>query len=481
MCIKVNKNYVFLLISFAICTEVAFRLNGVPIITGDAVWFYPVAENFSQYKSLIHPLMSPISDGGGPLVWHGWVHPYLIGLVGRLFFDPFLGVTISETIMVGLGCIIFAWIIVSSESDTSIFITASVTISVLVMAFSFFGRPESIAFVFLVAGLATLQYLEKRPLRLGSIVVFWGGVGATQPTVALLVGPILLGYFISSSSSPRSALFKWVMVGAMSVSFTLLLTVVLYPYSPVEWIEGLWMHSQKITDRGDSSRLLYYFMLQPSRFMQGGWFVLAAICGALLLWQYESTRDWWLLGVALIGVWIAWYTSIRVPPTRYNLFATFPLFAAFIYYTIDKLDGQKINIFVKSTVLLLGLCSVLIFGRRYIVLGRSLLGSDRNDVIRSVEALPDRSKVYVDKSILFSSYMPDEWVDFKTLGSKLPDKDNGKYAIIKQSALGSLTPPEIEGYRILEESFNSEPIYFGPLKIANTDDSYNFAIYKRVE
>lgn len=478
----VNKYQKYLIICctlIVLFAELFFRLKGIPILTGDAVWFYPIAENFSQYRGLIHPVMSPISDGGGPLIWHGWLHPYIIGLFGRLFSDPFLGVTISETTLVGLGCLIFSWVIASTNGRNSVLIKTSVVISVVVMSFSFLGRPESIAFFLLVIGLGALQYFERSALKLGSIALLWGGIGATQPTVALLVGFALLGYFIISDPSPRSALVRWVVIGALSVSITFLLTLTIYPHSPIEWIEGLWMHSQKIANRGDSSRLLYYFMLQPSRFMQGGWFVLAAICGAVLLWQYDKIRDWWLLGIALVGIGVAWYTSIRIPPTRYNLFALFPLFVISIYYSVDKIKNKKIYLFVKSSILVLGIFSILIAGRRYMVLSRSILGTGCIEVANSVRELPRSSEISMDSSILFSCYKPDTWTDFNVMRSKLPRKNDGKYAVVKQSALGRINAPKIEKNELLTETFNEEKIYFGPIKIANTDDSYNFAIYER--
>ena len=475
---KCENVLLIFVVSFLFFLEIFFRSIGIPIIGGDAVFFYPIAENFAQQNGLFHPVMSPITSRGGALTWHGWLHPYVLGFLGRLFPDPFIGITISETLIVGIGCIGFTTTFCSAYREVSVYVKGAVVMSVVAVAFGYLGRPESLAFVLLVAGIASIHYLEEGAVRFGLVVVLWGGIGATQPTVALLIGPVLLGYMIISETNVHSALNKWLVVGAASVAATFLLTAVLYPYSVAEWINGLWQHSQKIASRGDTGRKLYYYFLQPSRFMQGGWYILAAACGTLLLWQSNETRNWGLVGVALIGAGLAWYTSIRVPPTRYNLFALLPVFTIIVQESLTKLEGVRLISATKILVILLGLSSVLITGRRSKVFIQSTHGPSRQEVAIKLDKIKE-NKICIDKGLLFSTYNPRRWDDFCLMDSKLP---NGKerYAVVRQAGLGRLNPPKVKNYTILFDNFRNSGIYFGPLKIANTDDSYRFAIYKKI-
>ena len=484
MLFKYKNISIILFVIILVLLEVLFRSAGVPIVIGDANFFYPIAQNFAEHNDLSHPVMSPIVDGGGRLIWHGWGHSYVLGFLGKLFSDSFIGVIMSETLIVGIGCIGFTITFCSAYKKANVYVKGAIVISVVAIAFGYLGRPESLSFVLLVAGIAAFHYLENSAFRWGVIVVLWGGIGTTQPTVALLVGPILLGYMVISEVEVRLALSKWLVVGAFSIATTLLLTAVFYPYSVADWIDGLWRHSQKIAARGDSDRTLYYYFLAPSRFMQGGWYALTVACGGLLLWQSGETRNWTLVGVALIGAGLAWYTSIRIPPTNYNLFALLPVFAIIVQESLTKIDSVVAARVIKAAVLILGLSSTLIVGRSTIVSVQSSNGPSRQNVVNKLNELigsqgeVERKSICMNKGILFSVYEPSEWDSFCSMNSKLPTGKE-EYAVTMQAGLGRFKPPEVENYTVLFDNFRNNGIHFGPLKVANTDDSYRFAVYKR--
>lgn len=463
-----------------VSVEIFFRVKGIPIPIDDATAYYVPGIVFSETNSLVHPFWAPEGGNAGPFLWHGWIHSYITGLLGGMFWDGFTGVRISETLIVAVGCTLFSNIISELQKNSSSILHIFAVLSTTIVSFSMFGRPESAAFTVLIAGVFVIQRFRQSSLRTGSIVLLWGLLGATQPTVALLVGPVLLGYLVLEKNSPLSALAEWIAIGGASVLVTFLLTSIVYPYSITEWINGLLIHAEKIATRSDFSGILHYYFLSADRFMQGLIFVFSIPVLFFIGRNIDKTKRVLFVATALIGVAITWYTAVRIPATRYNLFALYPLFMIIIAYGFVLFEGKYKKAITLSSILLIGVFSLLIVGRRYFVFGKSLGGASKKDVRRVVESLPDGSSISIDASLLIASYSSHKWHRFNTTRrSQLSRKSD--YLILKQADSAELEPPSIDGFSLIKETFNKDPIFLGPIKLANTYDSYNFAVYKNIK
>lgn len=487
--IRVDTFSVYIIVTFALA-EIFFRIKGIPIPLYDSSVYYVPGIVFSESGNLSHPFWGLNSDGsfnpnGGPFLWHGWTHSYINGIAGRVFSGGLTGVRISETIIVSAGCIIFSDIISKIRKNGSVIVHLSALLSTTAVSFSMFGRPESVAFLLLVIGVFVLQRLEKGPKRAGLIVVVWGGLGATQPTVALLVGPILLGYLILKNSSSLSALTKWMAIGAASVLVTFLLTIFVCPYSLTDWINGLLAHAKKTAGRTDTGGLLYYYFLQGELFMQGLTFLFSTFILLIIPWNIGKSKSWFILTLLFLFYLISWYTSVRLPATNYNLFALYPIFLIFMLCSIDVFSASYKKKVSSLLVILVGIFAILILGRRYVIFDRSLEGASREEVKSAVDELPEKSEISINQSLLIAAYSPHEYSRFDRKSARFEKFSKGDignesdYLVLRQARTERLTPPNIKGFKVVKETFDKNQIYFGPVKLSETDYSYNFAIYEK--
>ncbi len=478
-----RRNQFGILFSLVLCLfsiEVFFRLKGIPVPGGDSLFFYPASQFYHLHGELYNPIQSPIKSGGGYLNWHGWVHPYLIGLFDFGHSSSYISVTVSETIILGIGCLLFIKV-TESVKEASIWTASALVVSVTAVALSFLGRPESVAFVLLVSGVATLQHLNNSPLRFWLITLQWGILGATHPTVALLAGPALLVYLIASTPRSSLAVRRWTTLGAASVTTTFLLTTLIYPHSISDWIQGLWEHSQKISSRGRSGGLIYYYFLMPSRFMQGFWILFGYIFGSLLFLNFEFEDKKTILVPVVLGSILVWYTSIRLPPASYNIFSFLPVISTLLLYYTYYTKSNKISFSVRYFIIFMGIISLLLISRRYLVFYNSINDQPlREDLRERVDKIPDCKSVFLDKGLLISSYSPKKWTDFHYIISKTSGI-NPDYLVIKQAQSGNNIPEKIDGYKIVDNEYSKKGIYLGPIKAANTPASYNFSIYRLEE
>src|SRR5215813_5988609 len=85
----------------------------IPIPSGDAIHFYPIYLSVANNGALSNPLISPIvagggfAAGGGPLTWHGWLQPMLLGYLTKLFGGGMSAALLTETIVKQIGLFIY--------------------------------------------------------------------------------------------------------------------------------------------------------------------------------------------------------------------------------------------------------------------------------------------------------------------------------------------------------------------------------------
>jgi hypothetical protein len=263
---------------------------------------------------------------------------------------------------------------------------------------------------------------------------------------------------------------------------TLLATATLYPYSLTDWIGGLLAHPKLGPSPADTGRFLYYFLLNPSQFMQGLW-IPAALYSIYLL--ASQNRKWWIVGITILSSIMFWYTALRIPSRSYNLFMFIPFFVWISMLAVNRLEYARRRKVICILVMVVGVFAIAILGRRYIVLQHSLFeGTRPQALVEEVKSIPMDQKIAMDQSLIITCFYPHEWERFVRV-ERWVDVDSDTcegwdYIIIKQSSSARQAPPQKNGYHLISNNFRRSSIYIGPIRIANTDSSYNYAIYRRI-
>ena len=298
-------------------------LYGVYLPDGDALYFYPIYISFANNYELANPFMSPIQEGGGPLTWHGWLQPMLLGQMARFIGGDFFGARFSEILIKYIGLFFFI-ISCNSVMDKNKFLVYCGLVIAYVAFDSFLGRPE------LLSALIILVWLYFYRLSTS----WWSGaflsgitlglIAITQPTVAGLSMCMLFFWKLDTLSFNRKIILTMGVIVLLSLFISISMTVIFYPYHMHDLLMGIMQHAALLKARGDTDKFLSYWFLSPTRPMHGLIiFVSVYIIGAGVL---KKSYNFLTVLAFIMLLFIIWYFSIRIPAANYNVMAFVPIF-----------------------------------------------------------------------------------------------------------------------------------------------------------
>jgi hypothetical protein len=142
---------------------------------------------------------------------------------------------------------------------------------------------------------------------------------------------------------------------------------------------------------------------------------------------------------------------------------------------VNKLFDGWIRKMVCILILLAGIFALMSLVQRYVVLHKSLSEGTRPNVLADeIRLIPQSKKIGMSSSLMLACFYPYEWsrCDFKT---------QCDFLVLPQAASSRKDPPVKNGWRLFSNHFRDSSIAVGPVQIANTDRSYNYAIYERLK
>jgi hypothetical protein len=443
----------------------------IPIPDGDTIFFYPIYLSVANNGALSNPLISPIAAGGGPLTWHGWLQPMLLGYATKLFGGGMSGALLSETIVKQIGLLIYlAAVWRSRKAGDLIAILGSVIIYVSLTALQ--GRPELLASVFLLvwwfldAGCANLH------LRAVVAGVFLGLIGITQPTIAAISSGLFMVALLLTCSI-REALKVWVIANSCALLIVVAMTSLFYPFGILKWIDGLLRHAAVVAARSDRDGFFRYWILSRERPLQG-----IIVIGAAAALGWASLVRGMRSGAPIVyclTMGFVWYVSMRIPALVYNAMAFVPVLVAL---GVDRLAMDQV---AWRLVLTLGVGALAASSVAAIVVTAiSLL--DRRDVATAYRHLQSLSKesnlvIALPPAFLIGVVPFSEWKRYRlSVDVSWCPPDGKALAVQQQANSGLFVPRVLKGCDLIAETFVN-PIDIYGWRIPLVPQSYGYAVY----
>jgi hypothetical protein len=445
----------------------------IPIPDGDATFFYPIYLSIANNGALSNPLISPIAAGGGPLTWHGWLQPMLLGYATKLFGGGMSGALLSEAVVKQIGLLIYlAAVWRSRKAGDLIAILGSVIIYVSLTASQ--GRPELLASVFLLvwwfldAGCANLH------LRAVVAGVFLGLIGITQPIVAAISSGLFMVALLLSYSI-REALKVWVIANSCALLIVFAMTSLFYPFGIQKWIDGLLRQAAGVAARRDREGFFRYWILSRERPLQG---IIVIVAAAVLGWAtlVRGMRSGAVI-VYCVTMGFVWYVSVRIPAQAYHAMAFVPVLVAL---GADRLAMDQVAWRLALTLGVGALAASSVAA--IVVTAISLL--DRRDVATAYRHLQSLSKesnlaIALPPAFLIGVVPFSEWKRYRlSFDVSWCPPDETVVEVQKQANSGLFAPPILKGCELIADTF-AKPIDIHGWRIPLVPQSYGYAVYRR--
>jgi len=462
---------VALVILFAI--DIVKALRVLPMPDGDTIFFYPIYLSVANTGELSNPLISPIAVGGGPLTWHGWLQPMLLGYCTKLFGGGMTAALLSEAILkqVGLAAY-FAGVLRSGRIEDPVAILGSIVVYVSLSASQ--GRPELLASVLLLAW--WFLDIRNEGLRLSPhlAVVFLGLLGATQPTVATIASGLFLVALLLNRPL-FEALKLWIAANAGATLVVLAMLAVFYPFGVLQWIDGLARQAAIVRMRNDDTGFLRYWMANRARPLQGLLVIVAALG---LGWATLSRSLWSAAAFAYASTMaLVWYLSARIPALEYNatVFAPVVVGLGATHLPLQR-PRWRLAFGLGAAVLAASSTSAIL------VSCASMLDTrDAASVHGHLQALADDAKLAIElpPALLVGAVPFPEWKRYRlSLGDSTCPPDRAVLLVRRQANSGLYAPAAIQGCELIANRF-SDPIHLHSWRLPLVLQSYGYAVYRR--
>jgi hypothetical protein len=337
--------------------------------TSDQAYFLPASFVFADGGKLANPWLAEGLNSS--LNWHGFLQPYIIGLIARAMGGGWTHVYLAVNLLAA-GTFILVSIVLHNQKIRSI-----ETISILLMTFALLldirARPELLA----TAETVLLFFiLARNPVAL-----------PTRPIVSILVGfvlaallatqPVIFGftvvgiaiYILQSptyvlSSAVIGDTLRLVLLALATFACVLLLFVHFCFEGPIgDWLKGLQLQAASNSARSDFEGFAKYYL--ANRFVPGlGVGLLLLLALASKAWhsvQSASTArlaKGILLVILLVLATACFFRfAIRIPATYYNFSGI--LVAVALTAAVAIKPGSKLAELRAITLVILGLSSLL--------------------------------------------------------------------------------------------------------------------------
>jgi hypothetical protein len=443
-----------------------------PIPDFDSRFFYPIYLSVAHQAGLENPFLSPIAQGGGPLTWHGWLQPLLLGYSTMFFGIGMTGALISESLIKFAGLFIyFAWMKSINKETTLPAILGLIIVYVALTASQ--GRPELLAAVLLL----TWGFAEKRCETVaGRAAVAGTSLGllaVTQPTVAALASIFWLVVLLRDKPLLDAAK-HWIAANVVALCGLVLLSLLLYPYSLIDWFSGLLQQAIAVATRPEKGAFLKHWFLNQLKPLHGLIIIGAVgVCGAEIARRGSSVAIAAFCGAMII----LWYMSARNSNLQYNAEAFVPLLVA---VGVTKLPEFKTS--ARRWLLICGYSTAIASLLAIVGALNSLRGEDRNALYARLQELdqPIERRIVISAPLLVGAVPFKEWSRYALadVAERCPATPN-TLVLVQQANSGSFEAPNIAGCRVIEDNFAKRATIVGwrsPVDLVPR--SYGFALYE---
>ncbi len=294
--------------------------------TNDHAYFLPAAFAFSEGGPLANPWMP--AGFNTALDWHGFLQPWLIGALARVFGGGWTPVYLANNLVAALT--LLGAVYAAMRMRLGPWRTTAIALLTLALMLDSRSRPETLATLEIVA--LVLAFATPPPdafaslWRAAATGLIFASLLATHPllfglTAVAFTMFAILAWTANPIPLARMALFVAVIAAAFTIGFAALATLC-FPGTIADWFIGIRRAAALTVGRMDSEGFLHFYV--ANRFLPGiGLGLLFLPLGAAAMLRncggrFARARALLVCAAALGFAALVWWFAVRVPPTYYN-------------------------------------------------------------------------------------------------------------------------------------------------------------------
>lgn len=472
---------VLLLATLLAASFLVFAAHVYPVPTADSYSFLPPALSFEAGRGLRNP-MSDLALRLDPTGEARYVqYPPLFQLaLALLMTRPTPGAAfLALGALNALNLLLSALLLARTASHLPRAATLGAGVGLLGLATGLLGhqmgRPEVLATLWVLLSIHLhLSLPPERSWAAGGVLL--GLLGATHPMGGLVLGLLTALSFAARRPTPKALLLA---AGTLAVSLsTFALVLALSPFGLRETLAGTLRHAEiTLAHRHPGAALTPYWISNPgSTFYALPYLLLVAGLGARAAARRVSVCSPALFIALLLPLLaIAWSTGVRTPELTYNLFLFAPaVFAANLALAGGRTVHQGAVLLAHGAAAAGYLRTLVLFG---FFLAHGLPLEEAREAFRRVLSEHGRAGVTPSLWVLSEDYermiaWPAAYVD---------QLSGAEVFVTQQNYSGLQAPPELTGFRLVENRFLHRPCEVLGVRLANTVPGYAYAVYRRVE
>jgi hypothetical protein len=474
---------------------ILFAIHVWPTGGQDSQCMLPPAVEYRSSGELLHPFWqkAKVVDpaGKGRLVFHGFLLQVMAGTFAPATGYPAVHLVVMVIPAVALGFFALALLRVMKrfgevkgwyKSALGVLAVAGLA-TVLVGLHS---RPEPLTMLFVAAAFCAMTWIDVRRHWIAAGTAL-GLMAVTSPLPAGL-GFIIFAIYIHIRLAQRAALVSLVGAGCLAAALAALITQFWYPYSIADWIGGLRNHWA--TTFSVPKESINYWFTHPRNSFYGFLYLLALGLGLHAFhrrnWRVRS-RVGLLCSVGALAALVVRY-CLYVPGLNYNLLVFAPLVYLAVVFTSLEMNQagptgtglKKLRPALNLLILAILMLTTLGFARTLIMFPRFL-----KDGITYVQAKARLEEIRrsASGSVLIAPAFYVLTDDYQGLSvMEMPHHTVPKtheIVVFAQVGLGRHTPPQIDGYRLVEDRFDRNVPRLLGVTLGNSCRGYDYAVYKR--
>jgi hypothetical protein len=484
-----NRKLVITILYSIFFIYIIFCFYGYPLLLGDTECFLPAAFQIRLHKQLINPFYNAGFIEGNKFLFYPPFYPFFMSFL--IIKAKAIYAYISLTI-VNLFTLFVVNLIVQHLIKENSINKASLTIDKCFLVFFFLAicafialgnsRPEVLCY--LILSLTVYLFLKSIKYRYFFIGVLGSLSVLTSPVFGIYLTLLIL-LFIAYNSPNSNKVFISIFSGAFSI---LIIFFIFYPYPVTEMVKTMKVHSSNVIfNRNESysfSSFLRYYILSSNGAFVGLIFAVALIIVVKRIFRNnKSDKKKYLIAILLMLLLaLIVYFSFRNFAMYYNLTVLAPLMLIIIFHEYITETSKVVKLFLLSTVILASIA----FLRLTLNFGLTFLSSEFN--IHSVDKRLVKYANMQGRTIGVSSSF---WIFFSgpvlckpviypgIYNSASPKKFD--YIILQQVGTGIYSPPNLEGYDLIENYFENKELRVFGIKTASYSPFYQYATYKKHE
>ncbi len=446
-----------------------------PLMDGDGVAYFPPVVEWSLNRPLTNPVwLPPLDDsidgpGGRRYIYHGFLYSLAVGgLARRLGGGPQAAVA-AAYVLHGLVALAGALVVLfwaEVRGPARVLLAGLLPVAWLELSVTWHGRVEPLAILLTAVGCWGWGAL-RTPWREGVVSLAAMLLFFTSPACGFLGGCCAAAAIVHS----HDASLVWPRLFAIAAGAVLSVAVVIfvYPFPILDWVGGVIRHGRIHLGLPVGRGFVATWLASPQLPLLVVSFALLAVAAAMRVIDARP-RDSKTQTVAFaalaatFGLGVARLAFLK-SEASYNAVAWMPLLASIAASSRTRWQSWAVVIafvfpvigFVRSTAVLASQLQPHAVSFR-----------DAQEAIRGLT--PSGC------SVSSGLWMAASGSAAVTAGG-MPSTP-ARYYVRQQANFGLSSPPELPGYRLVENRFGGGVRLFG-LPLARTAGGWNFAVYER--